>query len=203
MSRWAILLGLFALAGCSGKKTEPPTMSRYEAVKAPAEPVSHWCDTSFGGDAPHLTLPPLAPAPAGRPQPTLLKGKPTWVNLWATWCQPCLREIPLLIKWQGELRKDGVDVDVLLLSLDEDGPTLDKFLAGRKDLQTARIARVNSESDYQQWAKAFLKDPSMPIPIHLLSSADGGVRCVRNGSLHEGDYPAAKSVFGPRTVAGR
>jgi hypothetical protein len=106
-----------------------------------------------------------------------------------------LREIPLLLKWQGDLRKDGVDVDVLLLSLDDDAPTLDKFLAGRQDLRAAKIGRIASQSDYEQWLKGFVKDPSVPIPIHLLGSSDGGLACVRNGSLREGDYPAAKAAL--------
>jgi thiol-disulfide isomerase/thioredoxin len=195
MNRGVLLFGLCALAGCPGKNADPTPSSRYEAVKAAALPASHWCDTSFTREAPRLTLPPLAPPLAGRVQPTLTKGKRTWVNLWATWCQPCLREIPLLLTWQGELRKDGLDVDVLLLSIDEEAQTLDKFLAGRKDLQQAKIARAASQNDYEQWVKGFVKDPSTPIPIHLLSSADGDVRCVRNGALHEGDYPAAKGVL--------
>jgi thiol-disulfide isomerase/thioredoxin len=190
--RWHVLL-LAVLAGCPAKTREPPPTSRYEAVKAAAAPASRWCDTS--GPGPRLTLPPLAPPPAGRAQPTLLAGRRTWLNLWATWCQPCLREIPLLLKWQGDLRKDGVDVDVLLLSLDDDAPTLDKFLAGRQDLRAAKIGRIASQSDYEQWLKGFVKDPSVPIPIHLLGSSDGGLACVRNGSLREGDYPAAKAAL--------
>ncbi len=31
------------------------------------------------------------------------KGKPVIVNLWATWCQPCLKEMPSLVRLQGEL----------------------------------------------------------------------------------------------------
>src|SRR5436309_14795117 len=32
-----------------------------------------------------------------------LAGKPIVVNLWATWCQPCLKEMPSLDRLQGEL----------------------------------------------------------------------------------------------------
>src|SRR6266849_5475865 len=31
------------------------------------------------------------------------KGKPAVVNLWATWCQPCLKEMPSLERLQAEL----------------------------------------------------------------------------------------------------
>jgi len=188
-------LALLVCAGCNEKSTQPVASSRYEAVKAVAEPAVRWCDTSFTGAAPRLTLPPLAaPKPGASPQ-VLPKGKRVWVNLWATWCQPCLREMPLLLKWQDDLRKDGVDVEVLFLSLDEDASAFDNFLAQRKDIAAARVARAASQHDYEQWAKAYMKDPSTPIPIHMLATSDGSLRCIRSGSLREGDYPAAKSVL--------
>jgi len=190
-----LFLALLAGAGCNEKNSQPVASSRYEAVKAVADPAARWCDTSFTSAAPRLTLPPLAAAKPGVAQFALPKGKRVWVNLWATWCQPCLREIPLLLKWRDDLRKDGVDVEVLFLSLDEDAAAFDTFLAQRKDIAAAKVARAASQREYEQWMKAFMKDPSTPIPIHMLASADGNLRCIRSGSLREGDYPAAKAVL--------
>jgi thiol-disulfide isomerase/thioredoxin len=192
MRRQLLLIMLAALAGCNDKRAEPAAASRYEAVRAVADPATRWCDTSFTGAAPRLTLPPLAAPRPGTGSASLPKGKRVWVNLWATWCQPCLREMPLLLKWRDDLRKDGVDVEVLFLSLDEDATAFDAFLAQRKDLAAVKVARAASQHDYEQWVKAFMKDPSTPIPIHMLASADGNLRCIRSGSLREGDYPAAK-----------
>ena len=45
-------------------------------------------------------------------------GKPVVVNLWATWCQPCLREMPSLDRLQAEL--DG-KLTVLAVSEDRAG----------------------------------------------------------------------------------
>ena len=120
---------------------------------------------------------------------------PSLIAFHATWCQPCLREMPLLLKWQTDLRKDGVEVEVLLLSLDEDGPVLEKFLAEHKEFASAKIGRAASQHDYEQWVSSYVKDPGTPIPLHLLASADGNLRCVRGGSLREGDYPAAKAAL--------
>ena len=190
-----ILLTCVGCAGCNEKSTQPVASSRYEAVKAASDPAARWCDNSFPGAAPRLTLPPMAaPKPGGNPV-ALPKGKRVWVNLWATWCQPCLREMPLLLKWRDDLRKDGGDVEVLFLSLDEDASAYDNFLAQRKDIASAKVARVASQHDYEQWSKAFMKDPATPIPIHMLATADGSLRCIRSGSLREGDYAAAKSVL--------
>jgi thiol-disulfide isomerase/thioredoxin len=191
--KWAMLFTAIALfLGCNDKQPAK-VASRYEAVKAAAEPASHWCDTTFFGAAPKLTLPSLAAGTTGLAG--LPKGKRVWLNLWATWCKPCLRELPLLLQWQADLRKDGVDVEALFLSLDEEPEVLTKFLAERKDIPAAKVVRVASQRDYEQWVKAFLKDPTTPIPIHLLASSDGNLRCIRSGSLREGDYPAAKAAL--------
>jgi thiol-disulfide isomerase/thioredoxin len=193
MRRWGIVLLALAALGCNDKRPTPTVAGRFEAVKAAAPTASHWCDSAFTGVSPRLTLPPLAPGTAG-PR-ALPKGKRVWLNLWATWCKPCLRELPLLLAWEKDLKKDGVDVEAVLLSVDEDGEALGKFLSERKDIPAAKVVRAASQKDYEDWVKAYVKDPSTPIPIHLLAASDGSVRCVRSGSLREGDYPAAKSVL--------
>ena len=49
------------------------------------------------------------------------KGKPAVVNLWATWCQPCLKEMPSLERLQAEL--DG-KLTVAAVSEDRGGAKL-------------------------------------------------------------------------------
>ena len=46
-----------------------------------------------------------------------LKGKVVLVNLWATWCKPCVIEFPDLVKLQKLYEKRGVKV--LFISVDE------------------------------------------------------------------------------------
>ncbi|MFO1399754.1 MAG: TlpA disulfide reductase family protein [Steroidobacteraceae bacterium] len=36
--------------------------------------------------------------------------RPLIVNFWATWCEPCRREMPLLTALRGEYRADGLEV---------------------------------------------------------------------------------------------
>jgi thiol-disulfide isomerase/thioredoxin len=45
-----------------------------------------------------------------------LRGKVVLLNLWATWCPPCIRELPALDRLQGRL--GGESFTVLALSLD-------------------------------------------------------------------------------------
>ena len=80
MTRIAVCLLFAALAGCKDQRSEPAPPARYEAVKAPAASASRWCDNSFVGAAPRLTLPPLAAPAAGRGQASLPAGKRVWLD---------------------------------------------------------------------------------------------------------------------------
>ncbi|CAM3917726.1 TlpA family protein disulfide reductase [Shewanella aquimarina] len=55
------------------------------------------------------------------------RGKLVLINLWATWCAPCIKEIPMMDK----IRRDNLDKDlvVLPLSIDEAHGEVAAFLA--------------------------------------------------------------------------
>lgn len=56
------------------------------------------------------------------------KGKVVLLNLWATWCAPCVKEMPSLDALQARLGGDGFEV--VALSLDRGGRTVvEPFLA--------------------------------------------------------------------------
>jgi thiol-disulfide isomerase/thioredoxin len=56
-----------------------------------------------------------------------LRGKPVLVNLWATWCEPCLREMPSLERLQSRL---GERIAVLAVSEDRGGnKSVEPFIA--------------------------------------------------------------------------
>lgn len=118
----------FALvvAGCDRQSTEPAQQEEIAEPEGGAE-LTGKLDRSFAGE----------PMPAGElldpsgARLTLadLTGKPTLINLWATWCAPCVIEMPLLDRLAGEL---GDDVRVLTISEDMNGAeAVEPFFAER------------------------------------------------------------------------
>ena len=84
------------------------------------------------------TYPPGTPAKALRlpgldgPEVDLaaLRGRPVVVNFWATWCEPCVREFPLLRAAAAAHKADGLAV-VGVLTSDRPGPARDFVRAQR------------------------------------------------------------------------
>lgn len=74
-------------------------------------------------------LPPLAVPSLEGPEVTLASfhGEPTVVNLWATWCPPCRREMPVLREAQAQ----RPDVNFVFLNQGEAADRVRSFLAAQ------------------------------------------------------------------------
>jgi thiol-disulfide isomerase/thioredoxin len=128
VSRWLALLPIFTLPACGERAPGPPSAP---VASARAEPLpTGRLDRSFGGT-------PAPPVAFQDPQGRLVtlaafKGKPVLVNLWATWCAPCIAEMPTLDALAA--REPGLKV--LTLSQDLDGrDKVDGFFAQRRFTQ--------------------------------------------------------------------
>ena len=76
-----------------------------------------------------------------------LRGKIVVLNFWATWCAPCVEEMPSLVQMQQRLKNKGVSV--LAVSLDVDESAYHKFLKDYKvDLLTVRDPDQKSNNLY-------------------------------------------------------
>ncbi len=76
-----------------------------------------------------------------------LRGQVVVLNFWATWCPPCVEEMPSLQNMQQRLKQKGVTV--LAVSLDVDESAYRRFLSDHKiDLLTVRDSLQKSGALY-------------------------------------------------------
>ena len=115
-----LLLGLM-LAGCDRQKAEAPQGEPASALPAPASkgsadyPTGRLDRSHAGTPAPNVAFEDSQGQPARLAD---FRGRPVLVNLWATWCAPCVVEMPSL---DALARREGDSLVVLALSQDFGG----------------------------------------------------------------------------------
>jgi len=56
------------------------------------------------------------------------KGKVVFLNLWATWCGPCRREMPTIQSVYEKMAPQGVEFVILSIDRDSDEPKIGKYI---------------------------------------------------------------------------
>ncbi|MFK0692277.1 TlpA disulfide reductase family protein [Mesorhizobium sp. IMUNJ 23033] len=102
---------------------------------------------------------------AGQPR-TLAdySGKVVLLNIWATWCAPCRKEMPTLDRLQAKL--GGPDFEVVALSMDRKGPDVVKKFYAEIGIQHLALNIDTS-------AKAMFALGSVGLPMTLLINRSG------------------------------
>jgi len=120
---------------------------------------------------PEFSLENLAGA---RQSITSWPGKPLLINFWATWCGPCLREIPML----KELQTRRSDLQVVGIAVDKRDPVVG-FAANMQFNYPILIG----ESGGWDAAAAFGVNV-YALPFTVFTAPDGSVLGVHTGELH-------------------
>lgn len=105
------------------------------------------------------------------------------VNFWATWCAPCIHELPLFEKLSWE----NNDVTVLLVSmdydLDEDIAKVERFIA-RKKLRS-KVLFLTADNP-NSWIDKIEKRWSGALPATLVINSKTNKRQFVQGEVGEG-----------------
>ena len=118
-----LLLALLATAACDRQKAEMP---QGEAAGVPVKGV----DRSHQGKPAPDTV--FHDPDGGDISLAEFEGVPVLVNLWASWCAPCIKELPTLQKLEQSQAADG-QLGVIAVSQDRaPKASVDAFLADRK-----------------------------------------------------------------------
>lgn len=87
--RWMLAI-LFALSACSG---QVPQTNESEAAADDGVPKAGVDRSRKGAAAPDASFTDAGGKSVGIAS---FKGKPVLLNLWASWCAPCVKELPML-----------------------------------------------------------------------------------------------------------
>src|SRR5262249_38151977 len=99
--------------------------------------------------------PQVVDAPGLRAQLEAKRGRPVFVNFWASWCEPCVAEFPELVRAAGEWRARGIsfvsisadeasDLTPVQRTLERFGASFDSVLVATGDID-ALIRQVDGE----------------------------------------------------------
>ena len=125
--------------------------------------------------------------------PEDFRGKVILLNLWATWCAPCIRELPSLDRLNAKL--GGESFEVVALSIDRLGwPAIDSFFA------RLGIASLAGYLDQTMRATAAMGATSLPTTI-LIDAR--GREIGRMSGPAEWDSEAAEALIRRAIEAGR
>jgi thiol-disulfide isomerase/thioredoxin len=162
------------------------------AARPSTQSAADFCDVApASGAAPSFTLPKLAD---GAPAETSARGF-RWLNLWATWCPPCIEELPLLRKLEAELKSQGVPLTLTLLSVDTSAEPVAEF--ARKHPEVTGTLRIAELAALEEWLPSIGLDRGATLPVHVFVSPDGEVKCARTGAIDESDIPRIKALLKP------
>ena len=110
-----------------------------------------------------------------------LRGRPVWINFWATWCPPCREEMPDMERIYGEYK--GKNLAILGVDVQEDAQKVNEF-TGSLELTWTFMLDEKGEITNRYFVGG--------LPSHYFVDREGVIQAIHVGGF--------TSMSGTRTV---
>ncbi|MBI3934438.1 MAG: TlpA family protein disulfide reductase [Acidobacteria bacterium] len=181
ISRTLLLIGLVLVAGAI-------LVYHYSPRFQPGAPAA--APTSVDGAVQPPA--PVVPAIRGKPvaafdlpdlngkqfRPADFKGKVLLVNFWATWCAPCLLEIPWFLEFKERYGPEGLEI--LAISMDEEGPKVVKPFVEKHKMGPFTVVMGNEKTSE-------LFGGLLGLPTTFMVDRQGNYYSKHQGLVGKGD----------------
>ncbi|CAN5845485.1 TlpA disulfide reductase family protein [soil metagenome] len=132
------------------------------------------------------------------------RGQPLILNVWASWCAPCVEELPFFQRLYTEINDAGEDLNILLVNNGENPAEAVAFL---QDLEVTLPTALDPTKEQREASKAqdiVLEDTSnllrnyrvRGMPTTFFIDAEGTIRGVKVGLLLPSEAPALLASIG-------
>ncbi len=123
-----------------------------------------------GSFAPDFTL---SDVQTGKPvQLSSLRGKPVWLNFWATWCPPCKAELPIMQEKYEKYRDRGLSI--VGIDMREDPAQVKQFTT-KQAYKWFFVVDTDGAVTNRYFTEG--------IPTHLFVDAEGVIQAINVGEL--------------------
>lgn len=114
-------------------------------------------------------------------------GKTTLVNVWATWCQPCIEEFPYLLQLHQKYKDDGLQLVLVSADVEEDTQRVKEFLA---EQGVSFTTYIKSEPD-NSFVNNLSPDWSGALPATFIYNKSGALRKFWMGDASFAEFESA------------
>ncbi len=152
----------------------------YLGLKNPTDRII--ASNVVGQDLPQFDAAPAMPGLPGAASADFRDGKPRLLNVFASWCIPCVREIPMLMRLQAQ------GVEIAGVAVHDTSPAIAEFLA--------RNGNPYSRIGLDEGGRAQMEFGSSGVPETFVIDGKGRIVHQHIGVVTDADLPGLLRMLG-------